>query len=360
MDRRFGTQAGIPPERWFHIRRGAEYYNWDYSGSGNTFSFVDAFGEVMAAPLQAGVDFSQLKDYDLLYLRVRDHDCAKAVKELRKQCPEPVIISYSDELANARMPDKSHNPTPLWRYYGEWLPVVAKNSDRLVSSFPDKYDRPKHEALGITNWESCPFAGDIYGWSKYREMNIEKKNVISGMFHLRSYMEGGYGDRKHSMTLNAMRKIQNRHGVECWFFLNFDGHKVLPILKDYASRIGLEVKFIEHQPNNVFETMMAQSKVFIEEHLDPCFSRASEVACGVGTPQVGCDLNTVSNICFPETTVELGQWDKLAGLVSRLLTDKDFYEHVRESSLELGMDNLYYPAFRDRMIKLYNKCLSER
>jgi len=342
LDRRFGTHDERNILDNWKVKKGVEWYS-DQSGSGNTYAFIDAFGEVMTGPLEAGADFSVLKDYDLLYLRLRAEGCAEATKQLREQCPDPVIIGYSDELVNANI-----------NYMGgyKWLCEASKYIDVLSSSFPEKYERPKHEALGITNWEFCPYGSDVYHWRKwYRE---KKENIVSGMWHIRGYMRGGVGDRIHSRTFQIMKYLQNKYGVECRFFLNFDGHKSLPLIKSYTDSIDLDVELVKHVPNSRFNEMLAESKVFMEEYQCPNYSRATVVSASVGTPQVGTDMNTPSNILFQYTTSIHGDWNDYISKAEQLLTDEVFYRTIQKKALNMS-SYFYYPALKERILKLYRK-----
>ena len=346
LDRRFGTHGGYDRTH-FTVRRGIKLYS-DQCGMGNTFSFIDAFGEVMTGPLEMGTDYSILKDYDLVYLRIRNARCAEATKQLRHQCPKPVIVGYSDELAN----DSLNSITAT-----HWIHTASLNTDVTCSSFPEKYDRPKHERAGVINWRCFPFAGDIHYWKKfYRE---KKESIVAGMFHMRSFLRGGVGDRIHSQTLQLMKRLQDKHGVQCRFFLNFDGHKQLDLIEPYVKKLGLDVELVKHVSNVDFQNMLAECSVFVEEYQCPNNSRATMVSAAVGTPQVGTDMNTASNICFPDTTIIHGEWNDFYVKAEKLLINPTFHRMVQEKALN-NSNYYYYDSFRERMMKLYNELKGRR
>jgi len=344
LDRRFGKHGGHKPEDYWRERQGVEWRNPDQCGQGNTFAFIDAFGEVMTGPLEVGVDYSLLKDYDLLYLRMRDGNCGLATKRLRETCSKPVIIGYTDELVNSGIND-------LHPHKG-WIYEVSKHIDVMISSFPEKYERPKHEKLGITNWEYCPYGSDVFHWKQW--YNEDKANVVAGMWHMRSFMRGGMGDRIHSQTFSIMRKLQKYYDVECVFFLNFDGWKLEPQIREHVDSIGLDVKLVRHVQNNVFNEMLSKCKVFMEEYQCPNYSRATVVSAGVGTPQVGTDMNTPSNVLFPFTTTEHGNWEEFLSKAEQLLGDEKFYRTVQTKALNMT-NQFYYPMLKKRILELYER-----
>ena len=347
LERRFGSHDPRHSKNEWRIRSGVEWYNNDQVGQGNTFAFIDAFGDVMTGPLESGSDYSVVKDYDLLYVRLRDHNCAKEVKQLRETCPNPVIIAYSDELVGSHINDL--------RYHDSWMYDASLYVDVLTSSFPAKYDRPKHEKLGITNWQHLPYAGDVNHWKQW--YNSNKHNIVAGMWHIRSFMRGGCGTPEHQQTFDIMRQLRNRFGVELRFFLNFDGHKVVPRIRKYIG--NLEVELVPHMNNPEFNTLLAETKVFLEEYQCPNYARSTVVSACVGTPQVGTDMNTPSNILFPETTVTHNDWGGFIARCERLLTDQQFYNDVQARALKRS-SYFYYPRFRGRILRMYNKILKQR
>jgi len=246
----------------------------------------------------------------------------------------------------------------------DWLREASEYMDVLTSSFPEKYERPKHEALGIKNWEYCPYGSDVYTWRKWYKPLEEKDNVVSGLWHIRSYMRGGVGDRIHSRTLQIMKLLQDKYKVKCIFFLNFDGHKSLPSIKSYVNALGLDVELVKHVHPNIFNEMLSKHKVFFEEYQCPNYSRATAVSASVGTPQVGSDMNTPSNVCFPYTTSIHGDWDDYTSKIEQLLTDEVFYRKlltdevfyrtIQKNALNMS-SYLYYPALKERLLKLYRK-----
>lgn len=344
LDRRFGTHDERNTIENWKIKKGIEWYT-NQSGQGNTYAFIDAFGKVTTGPLEVGADYSRLKDFDLLYLRIRSSPCAKATKQLRETCSKPVIIGYSDELVGANINNMSGY---------EWLREASEHVDVMTSSFPEKYDRPKHEGLGIKNWMFCPYGSDVYHWNEWAKPLSEKKNIVSGMWHIRSFMRGGYGDRLHSRTFLVMKSLQEKFGVECRFFLNFDGWKQESKIREYTNSLRLNVELVKHVPNSQFNSMLAESKIFMEEYQCPNYSRATVVSASVGTPQIGTDMNTPSNKLFPEVTTTHGDWDIFLQFAERLLVDKQFYLDVQRKGLE-RTEYFYYPALRERILKLYNK-----
>jgi len=351
IERRFGTHDPRNTKDNWKIKRGVPWYNPDYSGNGNTFSFIDAFGEVMTGPLEDGVNYSIVKDYDLLYVRLRGPKCAEAVKQLREQCPTPVIIAYTDELVNNSINDLCFRKS--------WIYDASLHVDVVTSSFPEKYERPKHEKIGLTNWEYCPYGSDVMSWRKWYKPLKEKDFIVAGMWHIRSYMRGGVGTREHIESLEILDDMQKQFGVKCRFFLNFDGHKVEQLIERYAENIALDVELIRHVPNNEFYEMLSKTKVFFEEYQCPCYSRATVVSASVGTPQVGTDMNTPSNVCFPDTTVTHGDWSGFREKIKLLLSDDKFYVATQEKAL-LMSKYFYYPSLKERLMKLYNECLEKR
>ena len=350
LERRFGSHDPRHSKTNWQIRYGVKWYDKDLIGQGNTFAFIDAFGEVMTGPLEPDMDYSPVKDYDLIYVRIRAPPCVVGVKQLREQCPDPVIIVYTDELANENIKNLCH---------GGWLYDASKCVDAITCGFPEKYDRPKFEKMGITNYVFCPYASSVYHWLNWWKDYEDKKNVVSGMWHIRSFMAGGCGDRIHSRTLKIMKYLQTNYDVECRFFLNFDGWKLETQIKKFAESNGLEVELVRHVDNNVFNNMMAESKIFIEEYQCPNYSRATVVSASVGTPQVGTDMNTPSNVLFPETTVPHGDWDGFVERCERLLTDDEFYNDVQAKALKRS-SYFYYPRFRGRVLRMYNMIRNER
>jgi len=342
LDRRFGTHDSRNTIDNWKVKKGAEWYS-EQTGQGNTYAFIDAFGEVMVGPLEKGANYSILKDYDLIYARLRASPCAEAIKQLREECPDPVIIGYSDELVNANI-----------NYLGgyTWLCEASKHMDVLTSSFPEKYERPKHEKLGIKNWMFCPYGSSVNSWKRY--YNEDKKNMVAGMWHIRSFMRGGCGDKIHSRTFQIMKNLQDEYGVECIFFLNFDGWKLIPQITPYVEGIGLEVELVKHLPNSEFNARLAECKVFMEEYQCPNYSRATVVSASVGTPQVGTDMNTPSNVLFPDTTSIHNDWETYQKMAERLLTDKQFYKRVQTQSLN-NSEYFYYNKLKERILKLYRK-----
>jgi len=351
IERRFGTHDSRNTKENWKFKQGVPWYNPDYNGNGNTFSFIDAFGKVMTGPLEDGVDYRIVKDYDLLYVRLREGKCAEAVKQLREQCPNPVIIAYTDELINESIHDL--------RFRKHWIYDASKYVDVVTSSFPEKYERPKYEKIGLMNWKPCPYGSDVMSWRKWYKPLKEKDNVIAGMWHIRSYMRGGTGTREHAQSLEIMKSIKKDFDVKCVFFLNFDGHKVEHLIRKYANAIGLDVKLVKHVPNQQFYEMLSKCKVFFEEYQCPTYSRATVVSANVGTPQVGTDMNTPSIVCFPDTTVIHGDWNSFVDKIKRLLSDNKFYMATQEKAL-LMSKYFYYPSLKERLMKLYNECLEKR
>jgi len=294
----------------------------------------------MTGPLEPDVDYSIVKDYDLIYLRVRGPKDDIGVKQLREQCPNPVIIGYSDELVNENI-DRI-------RPHQGWLYEASKHIDVLTCSFPEKYDRPKFEKLGVTNYEFCPYASSIYSWLGWWKDYEDKKPIVSGMWHIRSYLAGGCGDRIHSRTLKIMKYLQTKYNVECRFFLNFDGWKMETQIKKFADSNGLNVELVRHVDNNIFNEMLAESKIFIEEYQCPNYSRATVVSASVGTCQVGTDMNTPSNVLFKETTSIHGDWGDFTKKAEKLLTDEQFYRETQAKAL-YNLSLFYYPELKKRI-----------
>jgi len=346
LDRRFGTHGGHDRTYWL-VRKGVEWYNKDQTGSGNTFAFIDTFGDVMTGPLESGTDYRILQDYDLAFLRARGYDCMLATKQLRETCPNLVIICYTDELVNESINDI--------RPRRGWIYEISQYVDRVVCSFPAKYDKPKFDKLGATNYEYCPYAGDVHHWKQW--YTETKQNIVAGMFHLRSFMRGGCGTYEHQTTFGILRRLQKKYGVKIRFFLNFDGHKAVPRIRQFVG--DLNVELVQHVHSPAFNTMLAETKVFIEEYQAPNYARSTVVSACVGTPQVGTDMNTPSNVLFPETTVPHGDWDGFVERCERLLTDDEFYKDVQAKALKRS-SYFYYPRFRGRVLRMYNMIRNER
>lgn len=353
LDRRFGKHGGSGKTKPYWVKKhGKDWKNKQHFGQENTFAFVDAFDTndgVLCGAIEKGEDYTRLKDFDILYLRIRGPEGVVAIKRMREQCHRPVIIGYCDELVNWRIPPDFNHV--------QWIAEVSKYVDVLTSSFPEKYERPKHEALGITNWEFCPYAGDVLWWRNYYQE--QKEREISGMWHIRSFMRGGFGDVLHSQTFKTMKYLQDEYNVKCRFFLNFDGWKSLPLIEPYVKHLGLEVELTKHTGSqDIFNKLMANTRVFMEEYQSPAYSRATVVSAAVGTPQVGTDMNTPSNILFPELTVQHGDWDGFREKVELLLTNDSFYRDIQAKGL-YRTSYFYYEQFKERILKLYEKCLNE-
>jgi len=352
LDRRIGEHGGQKKPYW-KVLFGKDWKNNQMFGQENTFAFIDAFAEgnkkgVLCGALEVGEDYNKLKDYDLIYLRIRKPVCGEATIQLREQCPKPVIIGYTDELVNTKI--NAH----LWKSF-KWLEATSRYCDVLTSSFPEKYERPKYEALGVKNWRFCPYAGDVKWWNNYYKPLEEKEHEVSGMYHIRSHLEGGYGDQAHTQTFKAMKNLQDKYDVKCRFFLNFDGWKLIPKMEKVANQLGLEVNLTKHTGSHLaFNQLMAKTKVFMEEYQSPAYSRATLVSAAVGTPQVGTDFNTPSNVCFPDTTATHGDWSSWVGSAERLLTDDRFYKDVQQKGIN-RMEYFYYNQFRERLMKLYEE-----
>lgn len=346
LDRRFGRHGGSrEPKDYFTMKYGVKWFNPDQQGQENTFAFIDAFGEVMTAPLEIGVDYTPLKDYDLLYLRLRDHNCATATEQLRRTCPKPVIIGYCDEAVNTRI------GMSYWEYY-KWIAKASRYTNVMTSSFPEKYERPKHEALGVKNWKFCPYAGNVFGWKQY--VNYDKEQIVAGMWHLRGFKAGGYGDVQHTVTFRTLNYLINKYNVRGIFFLNFDGWKAEALIKPIQGRVEL----IKHCPSDEFNKLLAKCKIFMEEYQCPNYARSTVVSACVGTPAVGTDMNTPSVEIFPETTAIHNYWDMWTKKAELLLTNESFYKDMQQKGLERA-DYFYYPKFKERVMRLYNECLEK-
>ena len=152
LDRRFGTSEGVNPDRrnnW-SIRHGMpEWFNIGYSGNGNTFSFMDAFQEIMTGPSESGTDYTPLKDYDLVYIRARGADEIESTRVLRETCPDPIIIVYTDEWVNFK-----------WFRPDSWITAISKNVDAVTCGFGEPYEKQAFGLMGVNNYHHCPYGGD--------------------------------------------------------------------------------------------------------------------------------------------------------------------------------------------------------
>jgi hypothetical protein len=303
---------------------------------------MNTFDEVMTGPLDKHADYNILKDYDLVYLRIRGNDEPNYIKNLRVTCPDSILIGYTDEWVNFR-----NFPLNTWIYH------ASLYLDAITCGFGEPHERKAFQMMGIKNYYHLPYAGPIKKWAKWYKPLEEKEFAIAGMWHMRSIKEQGRGDRVHSMTLKIFKEIQNRTGCNCYFFLNFDGHKTLNAIRSYAINLGLKCKFLKHMSNSDFNEKMASVRVFFEEYQCPAYSRATVVSAAVGTPQVGNDMNEPSQGCFPDLTSKFGDWSKNRDDIYRLMTDDKFWI---QQSVE-GQNNCeyyYYPAYQKRLLDLYN------
>lgn len=147
--------------------------------------------------------------------------------------------------------------------------------------------------------------------------------------------------------------------MECYFFLNFDGHKSKEAIQDYADTLELDVKLLEHMSNTAFHETMADMLFFVEEYQCPSFSRATVVSAAVGTPQLGTDMNEPAIGCFPDLTIKHGDWGRWYELASKLIDDPKFWAEQRD----IGVRNCsyyWYPAFKERLMTLYSKLREKR
>jgi len=350
LDRRFGTHGGSgkTADSW-STRHGIDWDNRSYTGQGNTFAFIDAFGEVMTGPIEAGTDYSVLKDYDLVYLRIRGGNELEPITNLRETCPNTILIGYTDEYTGF------YGLTP-----NSWISNISKQLDAMTCGFGQKYEKYVFDLMGVDNYHSCPYASDVQHWKQWGPKPREEKNFeIAGMWHIRSYMAQGRGDRLHTRTMKVFKEIQNKHGIKCSFFLNFDGWKLEEQIRAYCNSIGLEVDLIKHIPNSEFNEKLSSSLLFFEEYPSPAHSRATVVSAAVGTPQLSTELNEPSTHCFPDLTVEYGDWNKIIRLSDKLITDEDFWTEQRDMGLE-KCEYYWYPAFKERIMKLYTELKNKR
>lgn len=345
LDRRFGTSEGVNPDRrnnW-SIRHGMPEWYSNYSGNGNTFSFMDAFGEIMTGPSESGTDYTPLIDYDLVYIRARGPAEISSTADLNETCPKPVKIVYTDEWINQRSFDTS-----------SWITEISKNVDAVTCGFGEPYEKEAFAQLGIDNYYHCPYGGDIHSWSKWYKPMEEREHAVAGMWHMRSFKEQGRGTKIHRRTLDTLRTLQHKFGVKCYFFLNFDGWKLETEIQQYTNAIGLEVELLKHMPNNEYNEKMASVRLFLEEYPCPAYSRATVVSAAVGTPQVGNDMNEPATGCFPDLTPKYGDWNTWNQLAGRLISDDEFWLEQSEAGRENAW-YYYYPAVKERLLALYNK-----
>jgi len=343
LDRRFGSHDPRKTADTWILRHGVDWDNPNQTGQGNTFALIDTFGEVMTGPLEISANYDIIKGYDLIYCRVRGAAAVEALRKLRMTCRDSIIILYSDEWVGFS------NFTP-----NTWLTRASKYVDAVTCGFGPKYEAEAFRQMGINNYWHCPYGSAVNHWRKYGpQPREERENVVAGMWHIRSFMQQGRGDRQHSVTLRVLRALQERHGVDCWFFLNFDGWKLEKAIRNYADGIGLKVELLKHMPNNEFNKRMASAILFFEEYPCPAYSRATVVSAAVGTPQISTDMNEPSLGCFPDLTVDYGDWGRVLHLADKLITDEAFWKEQRDKGLT-NVDYYWYPALRTRIMNLYN------
>lgn len=340
LDRRLGSHGGHDPQRWL-IRQSAEIKHKGGKGHENTFAFIDAFGEVMTGSLETVTDYTPIKDYDLIYVRMRQYTGLNGLKKLRNTCKNSIIVLYIDEWVNFI------NFTP-----NTWISKASKYVDAVTSGFGAEYEKEAFRNMGVKNYYHLPYAGPTNYWKTWFRPREEKEFAVVGMWHIRSCMQQGRGDRIHSQTLRTLRYLQNKHGIECWFFLNFDGWKAEEEIKKYIG--NSDIKLLRHMPNFAFNEKMASALLFIEEYPCPCFSRGTVVSAAVGTPQVGNDMNEPSTRCFPDLTVKFGNWEEWTNLADRLITDEKFWTEQRDQGFK-NVDYYNSHGFKERMLELYKK-----
>lgn len=153
--------------------------------------------------------------------------------------------------------------------------------------------------------------------------------------------------------------MQDEFGVQCKFFTNFDGRNFISVLKDEIDNQGVDCELIPHVDSSEFRETMSESKVFFEEYLCPSFSRATVVSAAVGTPSISTDMNEPSTGCFPDLTFQYPNKLQALKLGRKLLDDNDFWKQQSKT----GYDNseyYYYPAFKERLMNLYEELLNKR
>lgn len=352
LDKRLGTHGGHEANTWRQLK-GVDITNNAYFGAENTFAIMEAVGELTGGPLEEGTDYSVLEDYDLIYVRLRGNiygpeDGHLRMEELRKAVPHPIIIAYCDEWVN------HIDWTPK-----TWVGKAAKFADAITCGFGPKYEGKAFRKMGITNYYHLPYAGPVNHWKNWFKPRIKKKFVVAGMWHIRSFLQQGRGDAVHTRTLEIFKYLQNRHDMECWFFLNFDGWKSKELIQESADQRGLKIKLLEHMSNTAFHETMADALIFIEEYPCPSFSRATVVSAAVGTPQIGTDMNEPSIGCFPDLTINYGDWKRWRTLADRLIEDEDFWVEQRDAGFK-NCNYYWYPAFKQRLIDLYNELKEKR
>jgi len=350
LDRRFGTHGGSgkTANNWL-VRRGKLWDNPTHIGQGNTFSFIDTFGDVMTGPIEYGTDYSILKDYDLVYLRIRDGSELGPITNLRRTCPEPILIGYCDEWIN------NYGLTPM-----SWIAHVAIQLDAITCGFGYPYEKRAFDSMGINNYYHIPYSSDVMHWKKWGPKPLEDKDFLTaGMWHMRSFLAQGRGDRIHGLTMRTMKKLQDKHGIECCFFLNFDGWKLEDSIRSYCNHIGLEIDLLKHMHNYEFNEKLSSCLLFFEEYPCPAHSRATVVSAAVGTPQISTDMNEPSTHCFPDLTVRFGEWGEVEQLANRLITDEEFWTEQRDAGLK-NCEYYWYPAFKERIMSLYTELKNKR
>jgi len=340
LDRRFGTYGGHNKNNW-NVLYGVS--GMDARGRENTFSIIDAFGEVMTGPLELGTDYKIVRSYDLIFLRIRAKRELDVVRSIRKICKNSILIGYCDEWVGF----KTLTPS-------SWLTKISRTLDAITCGFGKRYEEMAFQLMGIKNYYHLPYAGPIEYWQKWFKPKEKRENAIAGMWHIRSFLQQGRGNPAHTITLKTLYELQKRHGVDCWFFLNFDGKKLETKIRKTAKKIGLKVELLNHMSNKDFNERMSRAMVFMEEYQCPNYSRATVVSAAVGTPQVGTDMNEPSKICFPDLTVKHGEWNRWLNLGSELLTNDGFWK-VQSLSGVKNVSEFSYGAFKKRVETLYNE-----
>jgi hypothetical protein len=337
LDRRFGTHGGKPKNTW--------KLAVNQTGEGNTFAYLGAFSRVMTGSIERGTDYSILKDYDLVVLRVRDpKNELVPIQDLRNNT-SAVILAYCDEWVNY------DNEQMIIQKF----PELSETVNAVICGFGKHYQEDAFKDIGVTNFHSLPYASDIDVWRKYfTPLERRKGNYITGMYHIRSHIGRGKGDKIHTKTLDALAWAQREYSVECKMFLNYDGHCVLNDMEQYASRIGLRCEFLPHMHNDEFYKIMSQSMLFIEEYPTPAHSRATVVAACTGTPQISTYYNEPSRLCYPDSTIHYDDWNEYKYHVDRLLTDDDYWTYISDMAFVLSHHYSYW-ALKDRVIELYDR-----
>jgi len=360
LDRRFAHSRQDLPEK-FSVKPRIKWNEPTQNGNENTFAVIDTFDDVLTGPLRQGTDYTILQDYDLIYLRIRElrsrevlklHEKGQFVEmveiepimDLRKTCPNSIIVGYTDEYVGVSRIDHSML---------DGLKKMAQYLDAIVCGFGRDYQADLFSQLGIENYYHLPYAGDVYHWKKYYKPPEEKEYRVSGMWHIRSYSGQGRGDRNHTTTFSIMKKLQDNHGIKCRFYLNFDGWKLEDALRGHISRLGLNCELMQHMGSDEFYNSMASDLIFIEEYPAPAYSRATVVSAAVGTPSISNYLNDPSRVCFPELTVEWDEKNKMVRLAEKLINDKLFYKQQAEAGFN-NSEYYYYPAHKERVLELYD------